>query len=85
MKNVTVTLDEEVARWTRIRAARLEMSVSGFLGELLREKMLQEEGYEAAMQQYLAVEPRALKSEGGYPRRGELYERSAETRDRSGA
>jgi len=32
-------------------------SVSRLLGRLLREKMLQEEGYEAAMQQYLAVQP----------------------------
>jgi hypothetical protein len=28
MKNVTITMEEEVARWARIRAAELETSVS---------------------------------------------------------
>jgi plasmid stability protein len=76
MKNVTVTLDEDVARWARIWAARHETSVSRLLGELLQERMLQEEGYEAAMQQYLAAAPRALKTEGGYPSRDAIHERS---------
>lgn len=76
MKNVTVTLDEDVARWARIWAARHETSVSRFLGELLHERMLQEEGYEAAMQQYLAVAPRPLKTTGRYPTRNEIHERA---------
>jgi len=76
MKNVTVTLDEEVARWARIWAARRETSVSRLLGELLRERMLQEERYEAAMQQYLAVTPRELKTTGRYPARDEIHDRS---------
>lgn len=75
MKNVTVTLDEEVARWARIWAARHDTSVSRLLGEVLRERMLQEEGYEAAMQQYLAVAPRPLKTGGRYPSRDEVHER----------
>ncbi len=76
MKNVTVTLDESVARWARIWAARHDTSVSRLLGELLRERMLQEEGYEAAMQQYLAVAPRPLKKAGRYPSRDETHERT---------
>jgi hypothetical protein len=39
LRNVTVTLDEEVAQWARIEAARRDTSVSRLLGELLREKM----------------------------------------------
>lgn len=39
LRNVTVTLDEEVARWARIEAARRDTSVSRLLGELLKEKM----------------------------------------------
>ena len=82
MKNVTVTLDEEVARWARVWAARHDTSVSRILGDLLRERMLREEGYEAAMQQYMAVAPRALKTSGGYPTRTEAHERSRHEQSR---
>lgn len=37
MRNVTITLDEEVARWVRIEAAKRETSVSRLVGEMLRE------------------------------------------------
>ena len=39
LRNVTVTLEEEVAKWARIEAARRDTSVSRLLGELLKEKM----------------------------------------------
>jgi hypothetical protein len=38
MKNVTITLDEKVARWARIKAAEKDTSVSRLVGEMLREK-----------------------------------------------
>lgn len=76
MKNVTITLDEEVARWARIRAAELNTSVSRLLGQLLERLMLEEQNYHAAMQQYLSGEPRMLNEAGDeYPRRDELHER----------
>lgn len=76
MKNVTITLDEEVARWARIRAAEQNTSVSRLVGEMLKEKMQEEEAYLLAMEQYLAAKPRALKKAGErYPRREELHER----------
>lgn len=76
MKNVTITLDENVAKWARIRAAELDTSVSRLVGDLLREKMLQERAYEAAMEKFLSVEPVKLKKPGtGYPRRDTLYGR----------
>ncbi len=76
MKNVTITLDEKVARWARIKAAEQEKSLSRMLGELLQEKMLEEEHYQASMQQYLAQPARILKKQGArYPRREELYGR----------
>lgn len=76
MKNVTITLDEKVARWARIRAAEQNTSVSRLVGELLQEKMRQEEDYRLAMEQYLAQEPQVLKKAGArYPRREELHER----------
>jgi hypothetical protein len=39
LRNVTVTLEEDVAQWARIEAARRDTSVSRLLGELLKERM----------------------------------------------
>ena len=36
---MTVTLEEDVAQWARIEAARRDTSVSRLLGELLKEQM----------------------------------------------
>lgn len=76
MRNVTVTLDEEVARWVRVEAAKRETSVSRWLGEILRERMRSEDTYEAARRQFFSVEPRPLDQQGKpLPRREELYDR----------
>ena len=39
MRNVTITLDEEVAHWARVEAAKRETSVSRLVGEMLGERM----------------------------------------------
>ena len=76
MKNVTITLDEDVARWARIHAAKQDTSISRLVGELLKEKMLGEENYKAALQHYLSQPPRRLKRpETKYPAREELHGR----------
>lgn len=75
-RNVTVTLDVATARWARIEAARQDVSVSQFLGDLLRERMQREEGYAAAMARYRAGRPARLKSSDRYPSRQELHERT---------
>ena len=53
LRNMTVTLEEAVARWARLEAARKEMSVSRFLGTILRERMREKDGYEDAMRRAL--------------------------------
>ena len=76
MKNVTITLDEEVARWARIKAAEEDTSVSRMVGELLREKMTSEQTYQSSMKRYLSRKPRPLGRSGTrYPRREEIHER----------
>ena len=76
MKKVTIILDEEVARWARIRAAEEDKSLSRLVGELLREKMRDEENYRTSMKSYLAQSPRLLKKKGDtYPDREELHDR----------
>ena len=75
MRNITVTLDEEVARWVRVWAARHETSVSRFLGRLLRERMDQEVGYDRAMKQFLGRRPVKLKkTRAKYPSREAMHE-----------
>ena len=76
MKNVTITLDNEVARWARIRAAENNTSVSRLVENLLKEKMQEEADYSLAMEQYLMMRPVMLKKAGDrYPKREELHER----------
>ena len=78
LKNVTVTLDEETARWARVEAARRDTSVSKLLGEVLRAEMRQEAQYEAAKQTYLAQQPGIHRSQDQpLPSRDELHDRSA--------
>jgi hypothetical protein len=76
MKNITITLDEDVARWARIHAAKQEKSLSRLVGEMLKQKMLDEEKYSAAMQRFLTQPPFPMKVPGsGYPKRQDLHER----------
>lgn len=76
MKNVTITVDEDVLRWARVWAAKHDTSVSRMLGEELRRKMLSERQYERARRRFQARVPKALKSAGTrYPSRDSLYER----------
>ena len=49
LRNVTVTLEEDVAQWARIEAARQDTSVSRLLGALLKERMSAHDDYEKVM------------------------------------
>lgn len=75
MKNVTITLDEETARWARIEAAKGEQSVSSFLRALLRQRMEGDDTYSSARARYLARGPVAMG--GRRPSREELHDRAA--------
>ena len=74
LKNVTVTLEEDVALWARIEAARNDVSVSRLLGTLLRERMVQNDAYERAMKRALARKP-FLNTDGEYLSRDEVHDR----------
>jgi len=50
LRNVTVTLEEDVAQWARIEAARRDTSVSRLLGELLKERMSTQDGSAEAVE-----------------------------------
>lgn len=72
---MTITLDEAVARWARIWAAEHDTSVSRMVGDLLRERMLREQAYEQAMEEYLAVEPVGMSGGRPYPTREQVHDR----------
>lgn len=75
MPNLTITTDEDVLRWARIRAAEQNTSVARLVGELLRQHMTSESQYEAARRRFMDRKPRRL-SRGPYPSREELHERA---------
>lgn len=77
LRNLTVTLDEETFAKARVRAAQRNVSLSRFIGELLRRELRHDDEYEAAYRTWRAAKPFSLK--GGaqrYPKREELYDRS---------
>jgi hypothetical protein len=75
LRNVTVTLEENVAQWARIEAARRDTSVSRLLGELLKERMSARDGYERAMSRALGRKP-FLRGRGRYLTRQEVHDRA---------
>ena len=76
MKNVTITLEDDVLRWAKIRAAIEDTSVSRMLGEELRRQMLTDQSYELAKKRFQSRAVKPLKpSNVFYPSRESLYER----------
>jgi len=75
MKNVTVTMEDSVADWARMEAARRNTSVSRLIGEMLAEKMRHDDAYERAMREALQFRSWG-KSSGPYLTRDEMYDRS---------
>ena len=76
MRNVTIVLDDDTARWARIEAARRDTSVSRLVGGLIREQMVREDRYERARRSYLAQPPIDISSHSAaYPSREEIHRR----------
>ncbi|MCD2512960.1 DUF6364 family protein [Comamonas endophytica] len=66
MKNVTITVDDNVLEWARIEAARRGTSVSRMVGDFLAEMQRREDAYERA---YLAwrTDERTWQADGEQP------------------
>ena len=71
VRNVTIALDDETARWARIEAARQDTSMSRLVGGLLREQMAragrEADRYEQARRSYLARRPSSAERREGVP------------------
>jgi len=78
MKNITITLDDQTAEWARAEAASKGMSLSRFVGELVRQRLPMAKSYEQAMNRWLArrVSDQPLRAPGEkLPTREEIYDR----------
>ncbi len=73
MKNVTVTMEESVAEWARLEAARRNTSVSKLIGEMLGEKMRHDDAYARAMNEWLQHDSSFTSDGSPYPTRDEIY------------
>lgn len=71
MKNVTITMDDAVADWARIEAAKRNTSVSRLVGEMLAEKMRRDDAYDVAMRDAMKFEP--IKFEAPFLTRDDIY------------
>ena len=77
MRNVTITLTEELALWLRVRAAEQDRSVSSWLAQLIEGIKLQEDD-QSAMDPALAIKPRQAEwIEGHRPARDESHDRDS--------
>ena len=60
LKNVTITLPEEVAYWARKKAAEENISVARLVGRMLEEHMRQTDDYQKAYRQWKKLKPMDL-------------------------
>jgi len=74
-RRIRLTLEENVARWLHLEAARNNTSVSGFVSGILEERMRVAANYEAAKNRALARKP-FLKSGCPYLTREAVHDRS---------
>ena len=75
MKNITITLPEETARWARVWAAQKGKSVSAAFAELLEEIRQENSKRRKDWNAFHKIPPRNLNQGGKYPSRDSLYER----------
>jgi hypothetical protein len=75
LRNITITLEEQVARRARLEAARRDTSVSRLLAGILKDHMREKNGYQTAMRSALSRKP-FLKTNGRYLSREEVNDRS---------
>lgn len=75
MKNVTITLEENVAKWAKVWAAKHDSSLSRMLGNELKTKMNLDLDYDRAKKSFLSKKPQLLSSpRDKYPSRESLYD-----------
>ena len=77
MRNVTITLDNDTATQAKVRAAERSMSLSRYIGEILRRELRNGDIYDAAYRSWRAAKAFPLQGPPQeYPKRDEVNDRS---------
>jgi len=74
MINVTISMDEDTARWVRVEAAKAGLSVSRWIGRLLAEQRSGGDRYHQAARSFLDRGAYNLGFDGRAPKREDIYE-----------
>jgi len=78
MKNITITMPDDLARRVRVLAAEADTSMSQYLCQLTAEKVASDDSYEIAMRRYLSRNRAGLRLAGQkLPTREEIHDRDA--------
>lgn len=78
MRNITIALYKAMVHWIRRVTTREHEGPSALIGDLLQQKLLQEQRCKEAMHQYFALAPRTLDARGRpYARRDDLHDRAS--------
>ncbi len=76
MKNITISISEDTAKWLRVSAAEHELSVSKYVSRMIEEKWQNEAAYVQAKEHFLNKKPKDLKRSGvSYHSKDEIHER----------
>jgi hypothetical protein len=75
LRNITITVSEEAARWARLRAAEENTSVSRLVGRMLEEQMRRTDDYSRAYQRLKRIKPIRGFDASKRLTRADLYER----------
>ncbi len=76
MRNITITLDNETAAQAKVHAAERGMSLSRYIGEVLRRELRNGDIYDAAYRSWRAGKAFPLTGEPvNPPKREDLYDR----------
>ena len=75
LKNITITVPEEVARWARLKAAGENTSVSKLVSRMLEEQMRLSGDYWRAFDQWKKIRPHKGMDAASRLTRDEAHER----------
>ena len=75
LKNITITVPEEVARWARKAAAEDNTSVSKLVGRMLEDEMRRRDEYWEAYEKWKKIKPIEGFDASKRLSRAEIYER----------
>lgn len=82
LKNITITMEDAVADWVRVEAAKRNVSISRLIGDWIAEEMRRQDAYEQAKRAALKFETWGDSTSkaaicGASPARDEQYDRPA--------